>query len=163
LVLAVAALAVSTVFIWQANERLRQSLERERQKAYLQRIALAASEWPTNNLRRMKELLEECPEDLRRWEWHYLNRLRLKVLPPLRHDGAVLCAVFSPDRERIASSGQDGKVTIWDARTGQQLFQFQAHKDHARSVAYSPDGQSLATASWDGTVKIWDVQTFAQG
>jgi WD40 repeat protein len=163
LVLAVAALAVSTVFIWQANESLRQSLERERQKGYFQRIALAASEWPANNLRRMKELLEECPEDLRRWEWHYLNRLRTKILPPLRHDSAVLCAVFSPDRERIASSGQDGKVTIWDAQSGQQLFEFQAHENHARSVAYSPDGRSLATASWDGTVKIWDVRTLAQG
>jgi WD40 repeat protein len=161
--LAVAALAVSTVFIWQANESLRQSLERERQKGYFQRIALAASEWPANNLRRMKELLEECPEDLRRWEWHYLNRLRLKVLPPLRHDSAVLCAVFSPDGQNIASSRQDGKVTIWDAQSGQQLFEFQAHDNHARSVAYSPDGRRLATASWDGSAKIWDIQPLAQG
>src|SRR5262249_60849829 len=116
LLLAVVALAVSTVFIWQANENLRQSLERERQKAYFQRIALAEREWAANNLRRMKQLLEDCPEDLRRWEWHYLNRLRLKVLPPLRHDSAVLCTVFRPDGKHSASASQNGKITILNAQ-----------------------------------------------
>jgi WD40 repeat protein/serine/threonine protein kinase len=161
LALAVAALAVSTVLIWQAKEDLKQSLERERQNAYYQRIALAEREWSANNLNRMLQLLDECPPDLRGWEWHYLQRLRLKVLQPLRHDSAVFCAVFSPGGERIASASQDGKVTIWDARSGQQLLQFRAHEKHARSVAFSPDGRLLATSSWDKTVKIWDVQTLA--
>ena len=53
-------------------------------------------------------LLDQCPPDLRGWEWHYLKRLRGKGLPPLRHDAAVLCAAISPDGESIASSDQDG-------------------------------------------------------
>jgi WD40 repeat protein/serine/threonine protein kinase len=169
LVLAVAALAVSTVLIWQKNrelsqtlERERQFLERERRNGYFQTIALAERAWSANNLRRMNQLLEYCPPDLRGWEWHYLDGLRLKVFSPLRHDSAVLCAVFSPDGKHIASSSQDGKVTLWDAKSGQRLFQFRAHESHARSVAFSPDGQRLATASWDKTVKIWDVQTLAK-
>jgi WD40 repeat protein/serine/threonine protein kinase len=175
LLLAVAALAVSTVLIWRAkddvkqandalnraNADLKEAFERERQNAYYQRIALAEREWSANNLNRMLRLLGQCPPDLRGWEWHFLQRLRLKVLPPLRHQSAVFCAVFSPDGERIASASQDGKVTIWDARSGKQLFQFRAHDEHARSVAYSPDGRLLATTSWDKTVKIWDVQTLA--
>jgi WD40 repeat protein/serine/threonine protein kinase len=159
LLLAMVALAVSTVFIWRANDGLKRALERERQNAYYQRIALAEREWSANNLNRMLQLLDECPPDLRGWEWHYLQRLRLKVLPPLRHDSAVFCAVFSPDGERIASASQDGKISIWDARSGRQLFQFRAHEQHARGVAYSPDGRLLATTSWDTTVKIWDLQT----
>jgi WD40 repeat protein/serine/threonine protein kinase len=168
--LAVVALAVSTMLIWRAKEDVKQALERERQlheqerqNAYFQRIALAERAWSANNLRRLTQLLEQCPADLRGWEWRYLNRLRLRVFSPLRHDSAVLCAVSSPGGKRIASSSQDGKVTIWDAQGGQQLFQFQAHKNHARSVAYSPDGRLLATATWNGKVKIWDVQTFVQG
>jgi WD40 repeat protein/serine/threonine protein kinase len=163
LLLAVVGLAVSTVFIWEAKEDLKQALERERQNAYYQRIALAEREWSANNLNRMLQLLDECPPDLRGWEWHYLQRLRVKTLPPLRHDSAVFCAVFSPDGERIATASQDGHVTIWDARCGRQLFQFRAHDKHARSVAFSPDGRLLATCSWDRTVKIWDISTFAPG
>jgi WD40 repeat protein/serine/threonine protein kinase len=168
LVLAVVALAAGTVLIWQAKEDLdranadlKQSLERERQNAYYQRIALAEREWSANNLGRMQELLAECPEDLRGWEWYYLKRLRYKALPPLRHDGAVHCAAFSPDgRRRIASSDQDGWVKVWDAYTGQELLPpFRAHQEHVRTVAFSPDGKILATGSYDGTVKTWDAST----
>jgi WD40 repeat protein/serine/threonine protein kinase len=163
LLLAVLGLAVSTIFIWQANDGLKQALERERQNAYYQRIALAEREWSANSLNRMLQLLEECPPDLRGWEWDYLQRLRLKVRPPLRHASAVFSAAFCPDGKRIASASLDGNVTIWDAESGRQRFQFRAHEKHARSVAFSPDGGLLATCSWDKTVKIWDAQTLAQG
>src|SRR5205085_5264543 len=101
-----------------------QALDRERQSAYFQRIALADREWSANNLSRALQLLDQCPPDLRGWEWHYLKRLRGKSLPPLRHDAAVLCAAISPDGEQIVSSGQDGVITSWDARTGQELCHF---------------------------------------
>jgi WD40 repeat protein/serine/threonine protein kinase len=159
LALAVVALAVSTVLIWQAKNELQTTLERERQNLYYQRIASAHFEWSANNLARMDQLLKECPEDLRGWEWHYLRRLRYKTRAPLHHDAAVLCAVFSPDGWRIASSDQDGWVKVWDAKTGREILKFRAHREHARSVAFSPDGQRLATGSWDGTVKVWDAQT----
>ena len=152
LVLALVALMVSTALIWR-------SLERERQSGYFQRIALAERAWAANNLGWAEHLLEECPPDLRGWEWYYLKRLRYKVLSPLHQDSSVLSAVFSADGERIASSGQDGFITIWDARSGHQFLHFPTHESHARSVAFSPDGRRLATGSWDGTVKIWDVQT----
>jgi WD40 repeat protein len=161
-VVAVAVLlagTVSSVLIWRANQDLHQALERERQNAYYQRIALAEREWAANNLGRMQLLLEECPEDLRGWEWHYLNRLRYKDLPPLRHDGAVFDAAFSPDGRRIASSDQDGWVKIWDVQTGQLFLKFRAHQDHARSLVFSSDGHRLATGSWDGTLKTWDART----
>jgi WD40 repeat protein/serine/threonine protein kinase len=159
------AATVSTALVWRANQGLHQALDRERdalkreqQNAYYERIALAEREWSANNLSRMLQLLEECPEDLRGWEWHYLRRLRYKTLAPLRHDAAVLYAVVSPDGRRIASSDQDGWVKLWDAQTGRELRKFRAHRDHARNVAFSPDGRRLATASWDGTVKVWDTQ-----
>jgi WD40 repeat protein len=163
--LAVAALAVSTVLAWRANQDLQQALDRERDalereqyNGYLQRIALAEREWSANNLARMQQVLEECPPELRGWEWHYLNRLRYNTLAPLRHDATVLGAMFSPDSRRIASADQDGWVKLWDAKTGRGVLEFRAHPVHARSVAFSPDGRRLATGSWDGTVKVWDPQ-----
>jgi WD40 repeat protein/serine/threonine protein kinase len=134
----------------EANQKLQQTL-------YYEFIARAEREWSTNNLRRYEESLDACPEDLRNWEWHYLKRLRLEAIRPLRHGAAVLSARFSPDGQWIASGSRDGLVTVWDARTGQKQFWFQAHQGaHVRSVACSPDSRRLATGSWDGTAKVWD-------
>jgi WD40 repeat protein/serine/threonine protein kinase len=164
LFLVVVALAVSSVFIWRAKEDLNranadltQALERERQKAYAQRIALAEREWSANNVGRMQQLLAECPEDLRGWEWHYLKRLPYRTLPPLRHDSAVHGAAFSPDGRRIASSDHQGVVKLWDVHAGREILRFQAHAEPAISVVFSPDGRCLATASPDRSVKIWDA------
>jgi WD40 repeat protein len=154
--LAVAGLVVSTVLVWRANTGLSDAFERERQNSYFQRVSLAEREWSTNKLTRVEELLDGCPADLRDWEWHYVKRLRLQGLSPLRHPTAVFSAVFSPDGRWIVSASQDGRVTVWNATTGQQLFWFQAHERDIASVALSPDGRRVATASWDGTVKIWN-------
>jgi serine/threonine protein kinase len=156
----VTVLAVSIALIWRANQDLHQSLERERQNAYYQRIALAERESSANNLSRALELLDECPADLRGWEWHYLNRLLHGQGPRVsRHEAAVLAVALSPDGERMASSDQAGLILIWNARTGQLLQRLQAHAKHVRSVAFSPSGRRLASASWDGTVKVWDLET----
>jgi WD40 repeat protein/serine/threonine protein kinase len=153
LVLAVFGLSGSTWLIWR-------SFERERQDGYYQRIALAEREWSANNLGRMQQLLDECPADLRGWEWHYLRRLRYKTLAPFRHDGAVLDASFSPDGWRIASACQDGIVKVWDAQTGLALLTFQAHASNASGVAFSPDGRRLATIGrMERVVQVWDAQT----
>jgi WD40 repeat protein/serine/threonine protein kinase len=166
LMVGVTGLAVSNVRIsrekQQKEEALRQkeeSLERERQTTYYALVALADREWSANNLRRMQQLLDECPKDLRGWEWNYLRRLPHKSLPPMYHASAALSAVFSPDGKWIASSSQDGFVKIWNAQTGQEIHSFQAHEDHARHLVFSPDGRRLATSRWGGTVKVWDFQT----
>ena len=118
-VLTAAAMAVSTAAqpaqanqdLQQALDRERDTLERERRNSYGQRIALADREWSANNLSRMEALLEQCPSDLRGWEWHYLKRLRYGTLRPLRHESAVLSVAFSPDGQYLATATQDGFVT----------------------------------------------------
>jgi WD40 repeat protein/serine/threonine protein kinase len=151
ILLAVAGLAVSSGLIWQANRELRQNL-------YYQNIALAEREWSANNLGRMAQLLEECPADLRGWEWHYLKRLRYKTFLPLRHDTMPFCVAYSPTGQCLASASQDGVINVWDAHTGQALWTFPTGQKQVFSVAFSPDGQRLASAGSDGSVKIWNVQ-----
>jgi WD40 repeat protein/serine/threonine protein kinase len=140
-----------------SNVQVSQALERERRNSYSQRIALAEREWSANNLSGMEALLEECPTDLRDWEWHYLKRLRYHTLPPLRHESQVLSVTFSPDGKHLATGTQTGTVRIWDAHTGQELRKWTAHGENAQSVAFSPDNRYLATGSWDGTIKVWNV------
>jgi WD40 repeat protein/serine/threonine protein kinase len=184
LVLMVAGLAAGTVLVLQEQARTAQvraqaatdlaeaqtvARNRLETQLYFQRITSAHLEWSANNLRRALELLKECPEDLRGWEWHYLNRL-LRGKPPLlvRHDDAVLGLAVSSDGKWVASSDRAGFIKIWDPKTGQQLLPpFRAHKQHARYVAFSPDGRRLASCSWEGSgeaekpgeLKVWDAQT----
>jgi WD40 repeat protein len=166
--LAVAGLATSTVLVWQANSGLSEALEREqklrkeeRQNSYYERVALADREWSANNLDRMEQLLKECPEDLRGWEWHFLKRLPHKTFPPVHHESMVLKVAFSPTGECFASSSLDGIVKIWDARTGQLVHTLKAHNDRVFGLVFSPDGKRLASvgAENDRQIHIWDVRT----
>ena len=143
--------------------RERDTLELQRRSSYCQLIALAQSEWSANNLSRMEALLEQCPADLRGWEWHYLKRLRHSTPLSLRHESPVLDVAFSPDGERLATGTQAGIVRIWTTKTGQELQQWPAHRDNATSVAFSSDGRYVATGGWDQTVKVWDVEKVLQG
>ncbi|HRI71627.1 MAG TPA: WD40 repeat domain-containing protein [Polyangium sp.] len=63
-------------------------------------------------------------------------------------------AAWSPDGEKIAAAGEDGKIWIWRA-TGEGLpISLDVHEKPIRSIAWSPDGSKLLTASDDGTAKI---------
>jgi WD40 repeat protein len=64
---------------------------------------------------------------------------------------------FSPDGKRLASTGDDQTVRVWDTATGQELLTLKGHKDRVWRVAFSPDGNRLASASKDQTVKLWDA------
>ena len=64
---------------------------------------------------------------------------------------------FSPDGERIASAGEDGKVKIWNSRTGRGRPTVPRAQTAACSVAFHPDGKHLASAGADRLVKVWDL------
>ena len=168
-----AGLATSTVLIARATGdrrreanggRLASTLERERLEAYFHRIALAHRELSADNLGRALRALDECPEDLRGWEWHYLMRLcRVEPLV-LRDKTEVNSVAFSPDGERLASAGGDGTVKVWNSRTGRVIRTIpNAHERFACSVAFHPDGKHLASVGADEQVKVWDLTTGQAG
>jgi WD40 repeat protein/serine/threonine protein kinase len=144
-----------------AEQRLvseQEASDGERLTAYFQRIALAEREWSANNLSGVERLLDDCPEDLRGWEWRYLKRLRYGALPPLRHDSPVYSVAFSPDGQYLATATKDGFVRLWGAKTGQELQKWHAHEDNATCLQFSPNSRYLASGGWDAKVKVWDVE-----
>jgi len=66
--------------------------------------------------------------------------------------GGMRTVEYSPDGTTIATADYADEVTIWEADSGQKLFNFPG-----QVARYSPDGKRLATGSQDGTVVIWDL------
>ncbi|MBI2947187.1 MAG: protein kinase, partial [Verrucomicrobia bacterium] len=83
----------------------------------------------------------------------------LPALQPIQHEAPVTDADFSPDGRLLVTSGQDGTLKLWEARTGEVIFSRQVHTSAIHSVRFSPDGRKVATGSQDKTVRIWDAET----
>jgi eukaryotic-like serine/threonine-protein kinase len=56
---------------------------------------------------------------------------------------------FTPVGRRLASTGFDGTVKLWDVATGQEALLLRGHISRGWGVAFSPDGTRLATGDLD--------------
>jgi WD40 repeat protein len=155
----------------QAAARQRADLERRAQDPGGVRLAartlrLADAEWQAGRPELARDLLEEVPAALRRWEWHFLKRRVAGGRVTLHgHAGPVISVAFSPDGTHVATVGGDGAICVWDVSKGEVVVPVRGRNtgrgdpSPATAVAYSPDGQRLATADADGTVRLWDART----
>jgi WD40 repeat protein/serine/threonine protein kinase len=149
------------------NEKLAAKEQQLQRTLYAAHMNVAQQSWETNNLVRLRELLEQhrpksAESDLRGFEWYYLYRLCHAELLTFRgHTDIVHGMAYSPDGHRLASGSMDNTVKVWDAQTGRELLSMPGHTDYVLNVAFSPDSKRLASASAtkDKTVKVWDVQT----
>jgi serine/threonine protein kinase len=180
LVLTIAGLTAGIAVIWEkqqetdkawqaekrAKEEAQENLRLEKRARYFYGIALADREWGLNNPDKVEPILGDCPEELRQWEWRYLNRLCHEDRFTARaHTGAVVGVAYSPDGSRLASLSDRG-VKVLDAATGKELL---AIERGYSTVVFSPDGRRLATTTGDNypplfgpvplSAKVWDATT----
>ena len=108
--------------------------------------------------------------------WDLTTRARRPLNWPLA-DPAPDTAVFalSPDEKVLAGGGPDGRLSVWDALTGQPLewglaatpddspgsqswrIRLPMQASAIRSLAFSRDGSRLAWGTADGTLVVWQL------
>ncbi len=79
----------------------------------------------------------------------------LKVLRRLHHPGGATTIAFAPDGKRLATSGYDGAVRLWDAATGRRIGKLEGARGTVWTLDYAPGGDRLAAAGEDGKIRIW--------
>ena len=73
------------------------------------------------------------------------------------HSKRVECIDFSPDGARLASSGGDGTIRVWDTATASELRVFAPRLGPLHWVAFARDGLTLAFSSRRGHVGVFDL------
>ena len=67
---------------------------------------------------------------------------------------------FSPDGKLLVTAGESGdqpfEVTVWDAKTRQQLYNLEGYQTRQFRGAISPDSRTLATYG-SRAVSLWDL------
>ena len=73
------------------------------------------------------------------------------------HFDFITKVVYSPDGQRIITTSDDGKIKIWDTRSGFCMATFTEHSSKVTGCEFTKQGQIFFTSSLDGSVRAWDM------
>ena len=75
------------------------------------------------------------------------------------HEASVNTIAISPDGQTLASGSQDRTVSLWNLKTGKQIFTFFGQAGEVHTVAISPDGKMLVAGGFDNKISSWRIET----
>ncbi|PST81783.1 WD40 repeat domain-containing protein [Pedobacter yulinensis] len=77
------------------------------------------------------------------------------------HGGAVFGLQGIAGKQELLSSGENGQLTVWDARSLEKVYQFSAGSDTARCMALSPNGAEIAVGCKDHIIRVYDTSDYS--
>jgi WD40 repeat protein len=146
--------------IHQQKARLEQEVAQQRKELYFRNIVEAQKALEEYACYDAENYLDQCPAELRRWEWLYLKHRCFRPEPCHSYFGQgkpVGAVALSPDNQWMASGGTDGLVKIWSSGVPQPLRTLSRHKGPINALAFDQsEGRWLASAGNDKAVCLWD-------
>ena len=153
-------------------KRLSDSQNDQKRVEYYHRILLADRETAEENKSRARQLLDECPVNLRHWEWHYLNdrlvrpgREYLSLTGPAQNINGI---AYSPNGRLLAAAAatrkpddprNQGELLIWELPTVVPAHNLTGFPGMPGDLAFSTDNRRLAVATGGpiGTIREWNI------
>lgn len=151
-----------------ARQQADDQAEALKQNLYFQNIALAYREMSADRPASALKLLDDCPKDLRGWEWDHVRHRSIAAgqpVTPFTHP-IYSMAVSSNGRDVALLAG--GLLRVAELTTAGTLKRIEVLGPvpppwfEAQSwCAFSPDGRFLASVSTNGDATLWDVENRA--
>jgi WD40 repeat protein len=100
----------------------------------------------------------ETETAIRFWNVQTRHQNALKLSP---RAGDYGCLALSPDGRRFAAGASDGRITIWDAASHQEVATLEGHQELVMQLAFTPDGDHLVSVSKD-QLRVWRAPSWAE-
>lgn len=92
--------------------------------------------------------------------WDARTKHHIAYLP---HEDKVWSAIFSPDGKLVATSGYDGRASVWNSVDGTKVATFEHPDKIVGWTVFSPDSKLLLTlsqveADLSSEIRLWDIE-----
>lgn len=151
-----------------ASFRIASEREATVRENYYFKIRLAQNHIDEGDIHLAKEILLDCPEQLRHWEWEHLiyqchqELLTIHVytnnahMSPGQHTSVKSMAVGD---DRMATVSQDGEAVLWNLTTRSPMMKWGGPFDSISEALLSLDGSSLILCGVKYGVDVIDAKT----
>lgn len=66
-------------------------------------------------------------------------------------------ASVSHDGNWLVTSGNDGRLRVFDTEMYNEIYTFEAHEKSSNISVFTPDNRQLISGGWDGHLRVWDA------
>lgn len=151
-----------------SSARAEHLAEENRANLYAARIKVAEQSYKEGGIEQALTMLDSLrpqtgQEDLRSFDWFYLQRLCQKEALNLgSHTGKMYAVKYSPDGRTAATAGEDRIIRLWNASNRVEVAQLHGHTGRVVTITFNRDGTKLVSAGEDSAVRVWDVDTASE-
>ena len=134
-----------------------------RNNLYAAHINLAQMAWQQAHIENLADLLSQHKggnpqEDLRHFEWYYLQQLCHQDVATLQPNVMVNSVAYTADGTHVLLGTNHGQLDCWNLPEQRKTFSFVLHQGRINQIALSPDGRQLASVGDDRTIVLWDLE-----